>query len=209
MEKRRGFMLATLLLLLMLVLIQVPFIFGSGWQLAKSIVYLVKASGTVVLIYSSVGIAMSGLSLICLVVGGLASLFFLLISFLLFIVSSKKPKLAIPTYIVLGVTLLVVFSSYLTVLFFELGKSINDTVCYSIFIDHPFSIVLVGTMWSYAYRLPSYVAIVDVVKGGLGCAVSLLSSAIVVIPLITYILSLLVGRRKPKEAMTTEIIEIK
>lgn len=204
MEKRRGFLLATLLLLLCFTIFNGFIVFPAGYRISDGVMFIIDGEGAAIYL-GIVEIILAGLSLLTIFGGVGMSLFFLLLSFVLFLISGKKPKIMIVTYVAFGLTLVTVLGTFLSLLSLELLANAD------VFAMNMTSMFTGGhSYYGYYYYLKStYAYIQDVVRGGLGMLVSLLLMPVVVIPFVTFVLGIVLGRGKKKVQEQPEVIEVK
>ena len=201
MEKRRSLLLATFLLLLCFTIFNCFLVFPAGYRISDGVMFIIDGKGAAEIL-GIVEIVFAGLSLLTLLGGVGMSLFLLLLSLVLFIISAKKPKIMIVVYVAFGLTLVTVLGTFLGLLglefcanadYFAMNMSSIFTYDYS--------------DYHYYYDLKStYAYIQDVVRGGLGMLMSVLLMPLVMIPFVTYVLSFFLGRGKKKEKVE-EIVE--
>ena len=194
MGKRRGFILATLLLLLLFAITSMLFFLTSGWRLSNGIIYTTFVHTIEGSLYGPMVIGFSGLSLLFVLLGVPVGFFFLLLAFIFFLLYPKHPKLTIPMYVLLVLAYLSVLGTFVGIIVLEILLNTIDIVFNSLFIG------------SYAYFYNSTdefkvtsICIEDIVKGGLLIGVDLIALCTLIIPFVTLILSFVVGRRKKKE----------
>ena len=198
MEKRRGFILATLLLLLLFGITSMLFFFTSGWRLSNGIVYLSYVTTFDGSLYGSFVIGFSSLSLLFVLIGVPVGFFFLLLTFIFFLLYPRHPKLTIPMYILLVLTYLSVLGTFVGIIIVEGILNTIDIVFNGLFLGSYAYFYNDPVMGMGVYKVES-ICIEDIVKGGLLIMVDLIALCITIIPFITLILSFVVGRRKKKE----------
>ena len=198
MEKRRPFMLTTILLLLLFTFIQFLYAFKAGWRLSVGIDYLVYTSGFA-FYYGIAETIFGGLQIGANIIGVPVSLFFILLAVIFFIISAKKPKLAIPTYVVLGLTFVVTCGSFFSVVGLEVLACLKDLVMNTVASYE-------GGFVFYGHNaVPVSVLILNAVNGGLMMAAHSLLLYAMFFPLVTFVLSIVLGRGKKK----VELEEVK
>ena len=170
------------------------FFFTSGWRLSNGIIYLTFVHTIAGSLYGEISTALSSISLLILFIGVPVSLFFLLITFVFFLFSGKKPKLMIPTYILLGFTYVCALGTFVALTVVEILLNAADIVFNSLFISNP-----PRFYYEMARGKVESLCIEDIVKGGLLAGVNVLSLCTLIIPFVTLILSFVAGRGKKKE----------
>lgn len=199
MEKRRNFILVTILLLVVFTVLNFAISTSDGWRLSNGIVYLVYSNQGW---YGIVGIVLSGVSILVSLVGTGLGLLLILITFVLFFLSGKKPKLALPTYIALAAATLITLGTFVCLHLLEIGFNVIDIVLGT----------GVGRIYFYGYiknnKIES-ISIEDTVKGGISIYLNLLHIALAIIPLVTFVLSIALGRKRKKkeEQIEEQLVE--
>ena len=192
MEKRRPFMLMTILLLVLFAFISWLYVIKAGWRLSVGIDYMVYGNDFT-FIFGCVEVVFGGLEIILNNLLVPVSLFFILVAFVFFLLSKKRAKLAIPTYVLLVIAFLTTMGSFFTIVGFESLASLKDMVMY--ILGASSSMRFYG---GYAV-VPESVAIESAVYGGLMMLVHGLFLLTAILPLVTLVLSFVLGRKKKQE----------
>ena len=195
MEKRRGLLLSTLLLLLGLAIFTFLVILSSGYRLSEGIMF----TFTNYFIHGIIESALSGISILLILGGTGLSAFFLLLSIIFFFIYPKKPKMTITTYVAVGLALVSVLGTFLSVFTVQFLMDVNNFVCYL-----RGSYAWITFYESDYYRITTYPAIQETVAAGLGMLFDLLVMGTVIIPFVTYVLSFFLGRGKKKQPEVEE-----
>lgn len=147
------------------------------------------------------GTALAGLILLLFGLGVPLCALLLLVSFILYIIAGKKPKLAIPTMVVTGLTVLCTILVVGSLVILAIIQAMMNMVFFIIYTFEP--------VYNYHYYYgssPTYLdltqTINDAVLHGLLFLDILLSSIVLLVPVVTFILALVFGivaRKKAKK----------
>ncbi len=213
MEKKRAFLLITLVSLLM-VLLLTPFIFLYGASiLGQKITSMCVYDFTYywyLLVDCILGTVMGGIIVLLFVFGIPLCAFLLLISFIFYIISGKKIKLTIPTMIITGLT---VFCTVLVVGSLVILSSFQAIANMTFFIVYTFEPVSHDHAYYYGYSYIDYdylnlaQTINDAVLHGFIFLATFLSSIVLFVPPITFILSIVFGIIARKKAKKEQILK--
>ena len=206
MEKRRTFLLVTLILCL-LGLFTLPLFLTFGLMvMGENISFLsVYNEMTYTIIHNVVGISLSGIITLISIFGFIALAVLLVLSFVFFLLTSKKPKLAKLSIIFTGLTMLATLLIVGSLILVTTVEFWVEFAFYLVYTMEPIS-----SYNSYYYSSDTYLnltfAINRCVRGGMmGTAVPLMSVTLL-FPLVTYIL-VLVTLKKKKPAKQEEPVE--
>ena len=217
MNKRRGFLLATLLLLFVLTIITSLMLIPAGYRISDGIMYMFCP----LVAFGIVETSFAGLSVLTIIFGTALSYFLLLVAVVFFIISAKNSKLSIPTYIISGLAMLMVLGTFITVLTIELlansvyfGMNLYAVTSGKI-IDYDNYSYKSGTYYyyysyeRYPFMMSTYPLIQNAVRGGLGVLTSFLAMGLGFIPFVTFVLSIFIGgfKRKPKAEPVVEEVK--
>ena len=206
MEKRRTFLLVTLILCL-LGLFTLPLFLTFGLMvMGENISFLsVYNEMTYTIIHNVVGISLSGIITLISFFGFIVLVVLLALSFVFFLLTSKKPKLAKLSIIFTGLTMLATLLIVGSLILVTTVEFWLEFAFYLVYTMEPIS-----SYSSYYYSSDTYLnltfAINRCVRGGMmGTAVPLMSVTLL-FPLVTYIL-VLVTLKKKKPAKQEEPVE--
>lgn len=196
MEKRRTFLLVTLILCL-LGLFTLPLFLTFGLMvMGENISFLsVYSEYTYTIIHNVVGISLSGIITLISLIGLIVLAVLLVLSFVFFLLTSKKPKLAKLSIIFTGLTMLATLLIVGSLILVTTVEFWVEFAFYLVYTMEPIS-----SYNSYYYSSDTYLnltfAINRCVRGGMmGTAVPLMSVTLL-FPLVTYILVLVTLKKK-------------
>ena len=184
MEKRRALMFTTMMLLVLYCCFMLTYLLSLGWNLSYGIV---NAVYTNLYIHGYVGIGLSSLGIFIYLGGSGFIALFLLLFIVFFIISKKKAKLTIMAYVTLALLFCSVLSTLFLLAFTQILLNVNEIVYNGsgpIFYGH--------------YHKVESVRIEDTVRCGLSMLGNALLLGSTIVPLITLLLSFVVGRGKKK-----------
>ena len=187
MDKRRGFLLITLFLLIGFTIVNALMVFPAGYQISEGIMYMFNYRS---LYFGIAETSISGLMVLTLFGGVALSLFFLLLSLVFFIINIKKPKMTIPTLVAFGLSMVAVLLTFLSLLGLEFlaNAAYIGANCIGLGQDE------------YLFE-SMYLVIQNIVRGGINMFVCVLAMPLVIVPFVTFVLSIFINgfKKKPKK----------
>ena len=209
MEKRRTFLLVTLILCL-LGLFTLPLFLTFGLMVMGENISFISVYNemTYTIIHNVIGISLSGIITLISFFGFIVLVVLLALSFIFFFLTNKKPKLGKLSIIFTGLTLLATLLIVGSLILVTTVEFWVEFAFYLVYTMEPIS-----SYNSYYYSSDTYLnltfAINRCVRGGMmGTAVPLMSVTLL-FPLVTYILVLVTLKKKKPAKQEEQIEEVK
>ena len=195
MKRSRAFILATLMSLLPLLMLIPLFVILVLFRIGLDVTWLTETLHTATIIHSSIGFVFSGIALLLIVIGLPIALLNMFLTLIFFFISKKFGKLVIPAYLFAALSILSVGGLFLSILGMLFLRSALECAMNGVYMGVPVIRNEYNYLFSYYYHSYKYLAkcIIEVVFNGLLIPTYLLTSTIVLVPSILFLLSIALG----------------
>ncbi len=204
MEKKRTFLLITIVTMLMVLLITPFCFFYAGEALGLKITILSVFAGETWFYFGDAisGIVLSGIILLVFLFGLPFCFFFLFLSFIFYLISGKKQKLSIVTFILVGITLLLTLSVVGALIVLSATQALLNMIFFILYCSR-------HVFWSSNNDITHYLGVMFFIIGDNDCVLHGLifftfnmSSILLLFPFVNYIIAIIygiIGRVKAKK----------